>query len=463
MTEHMDTIKTIDPATGEKLDSYPLMSDAERDQVIEDCHEAFLKWRMETPEVRAKIIKDIGQGLRDNKNQLAHLMTKEMGKLLKQSEQEVDLVAGICDWTAANGPDNLKDEERELPNGQGKGIVTYSPIGVIYGIQPWNYPAYQVVRYSIANLMAGNGVLLKHASNVTGTGLLLEKIYREAGLPENLFRTLKVSHDQSDEVVKHKLIRGVTLTGSSDAGSYVGQLAGKHLKKTVLELGSNDAYLVLEDADLDKAVKTCVMGRIYNNGETCIAAKRFIVVDKIYDAFKEKFVEAMKAVKHGDPMSNDVKMGPMAREDLRDDLHEQVEQSVAKGAKILCGGEKPSGKGYYYPATVLGNVEPGQPAYDDELFGPVASLIRAKDADDAMRIANDSRFGLGGGIISENVDKAVQLAQMHFDTGMVFINGFGLAVPNMPFGGVKDSGFGREHGGFGMKEFVNIKAVMIQG
>lgn len=457
------SIQTINPATGQALATYPMMADNERDDVIQSCHDAFLQWRLESPEARAEIIRAIGKGLSDNKDELARLMTAEMGKLLSQSEQEVDLVAGICAWTADQGPEALKDERRELPDGQGTGIITYAPIGVIYGIQPWNYPAYQVVRYSIANLMAGNGVLLKHAENVTGTGLLLEKIYRDAGLPKGLFAVLKISHEQSNDVITNDLIRGVTLTGSPVAGAEIGESAGKALKKTVLELGANDAYLVLEDADLEKAVKLCVQGRIYNNGETCIAAKRFVVVDAIYDAFREKFVEAMKGVKSGDPMADGSDIGPIARKDLREGLHDQVEESVRKGAKILCGGEMPNGEGFYYPATVLEDVEPGQPAYDDELFGPVAALIRAKDADDAMRIANDSRFGLGGGIISENIERATEMAQHYFDTGMVFINGFGLAVPNMPFGGVKNSGYGREHGGFGMKEFVNVKAVMIQG
>jgi len=383
-----------------------------------------------------------------------------MGKLLKQGEQEVDLCAGICEWTAANGPDNLKDEERELPDG-GRGIITYSPIGVIYGIQPWNFPAYQVIRYAIANLMAGNGVLLKHAESVTGSGLLIEKIFNEAGLPKNLFKVIVIDHDQSDAIIEHDLVRGVTLTGSPAAGKIVGEKAAGNLKKTVLELGSNDGYMVLEDADVDKAVKWCVQGRIYNNGETCVAAKRFIVVEKLYDKFKEAFVEKMKSIKAGDPTSEDSDLGPMARKDLRDELHEQVENSVKKGAAVLCGGNIPDGDGYYYPATVLANVKPGQPAYDDELFGPVASLIKAKDDEDAMRIANDSRFGLGGGIFSEDVDKAIELASKHFDTGMVFINSFGLAQPNMPFGGVKNSGYGREHGGFGLKEFVNTKAINI--
>jgi len=453
-------IVTINPATEETLDRYHLMSDAEAGNAVSQCHEAFRSWRLEPAAERAKIIKAIGKALRDNKEELAELMTKEVGKLKSHSVQEIELCAGICDWTAENGPGFLEDEEREVENGT-RGIITYSPIGVIYGIQPWNFPAYQVIRYSIANLMAGNGVLLKHAANCTGSGKMLERIYREAGLPENLFTVLAIDHDQSDRIIENDLVRGVTLTGSPVAGKIIGEKAGAKLKKTVLELGSNDAYVVLEDADLEQAVKMCVMGRVYNNGETCVAAKRFIVVDALYDAFKDAFVEAMKAVKTGDPFEEEFGLGPMAREDLRSDLHEQVEESVKKGAKILCGGEIPDGKGYYYPATVLGDVEPGQPAYDDELFGPVASLIHAKDQDDAMRIANDSRFGLGGAIFSKDVKKATELASKHFDTGMVFINGFGLATPNMPFGGVKDSGYGREHGGFGIREFVNAKAIVV--
>ena len=457
-----DMLITINPSNGEELERYPYMSDGDFNDTIEKCHEAFLEWRHETPEHRAEIIKKIGEGLKSKKTELTRMMTNEMGKVLKQGEAEMDLCIGICDWTAENGSKELRNEERELPNG-GKGIITYSPIGVIYGIQPWNFPAYQVVRYAIANLMAGNGVLLKHAESVTGSGLMLEKIFRDAGLPENLFSVLRITHDQSDKVIDHKLVRGVTLTGSASAGQIIAKKAGEKLKKTVLELGSNDAYIVLDDADLENAVKQCVTGRVFNNGETCVAAKRFIVVDAIYDQFRDAFVKAMKDVKMGDPLNNEGDIGPMAREDLRDDLHEQVEKSVKNGAKVLCGGEKPSDAGWWYPATVLDEVKPGQPAYDDELFGPVAALIRAKDADDAMRIANDSRFGLGGGIFTGDNDRAIEMAEKYFDTGMVFINGFGLAQPNMPFGGVKDSGYGREHGGFGMKEFVNVKAINIMG
>ncbi|WP_179338775.1 NAD-dependent succinate-semialdehyde dehydrogenase [Winogradskyella ludwigii] len=453
-------ITTINPTTGKNLTSYNYMSDEEVKNTIDKSHKAFLDWKTKSFEERGTIIKAIGKELLNYKPELAELMTNEMGKLLKQSQQEVDLCAGICDYSADNASEFLKNEERELQDGS-KGIITYAPIGVIYGIQPWNYPSYQVIRYTITNLMAGNSILLKHAANVTGTAKLLETIFTTAGLPKGLFSVLLIDHDQSDLVITNKQVRGITLTGSPKAGEIIGEKAGKALKKSVLELGSNDAYIVLEDADIELAVKTSVMGRIYNNGETCIAAKRFVVVDAVYDQFKEAFVKAMKDLKMGNPMDSDTKLGPIAREDLRDTLHEQVEKSIENGAKLLCGGKIPDGEGFFYPATVLENVNPGQPAYDDELFGPAAALIRAKDENDAMRIANDSRFGLGGGIFSKDVDHAIELAEKHFDTGMVFINKFGTAYPNMPFGGVKDSGFGREHGGFGMKEFVNAKSIMI--
>ena len=454
-----DTIQTINPSTGQPLNSYKMMTDQEASEAVKATHQAFLTWKTFSLEKRAEFINKIGESLSKHKDQLVKLMTQEMGKLTSQGEQEVDLCVGICEYTAKNGPEVLKDEERTLPDG-GKGLITNAPIGVIYGIQPWNFPTYQVIRYAIANLMAGNGVLLKHAENVTGSALLIDKIIREAGLPENIFTVLRISHEQSDAIIENDLVRGVTLRGSGAAGKVVGEKAGKALKKTVLELGSNDAYLVLDDADVDTAVEWSIKGRIYNNGETCVAAKRFVVTEKVYDEFKEKFVAGMKEIKFGDPADDTVDIGPMARKDLREKLHDQLKESVANGAEILCGGELPEGDGYFYPATVLGNVKPGQPAYDDELFGPVASLIKAKDNEDAKRIANDSRFGLGGGIFSKDEEAAFELAKNHFDTGMVFINSFGVAQPNMPFGGVKASGYGREHGGFGVKEFVNEKAIM---
>ncbi|WP_088635889.1 NAD-dependent succinate-semialdehyde dehydrogenase [Phaeobacter sp. 22II1-1F12B] len=450
-------ITTINPATEEEIETYDLMSDQDVKDAIKACHTAFEDWRHVSLDDRAAKIKAIGQALRDNKEDFAQLMTREVGKLIGDSRDEIDLCAAICDFTAAQGPNELADEERDIPDG--KGVVTYSPVGVIYGLQPWNFPCYQVIRYTVANLMAGNGVLLKHAANCTGSGLFLRDVMEKAGLPKNLFTVLLIDHDQSDDVIANDLVRGVTLTGSDGAGRVVAQQAAKHLKKTVLELGSNDAYLVLDDADLDLAVQTCVAGRLYNNGQTCVNAKRFIVTEANYDAFVERFTEQMKAMEMVDPADAKSGLGPMARIDLRDDLAKQVEESVEKGARVLCGGEVPDRKGAYYPATVLVDVAPGQPAYDDELFGPVASVIRAKDDEDAMRIANDSRYGLGGGIFSKNTERARELASKYFDTGMVCINKYNLAIPNMPFGGVKDSGYGREHGGFGMKEFVNAKSL----
>ncbi|APE29131.1 NAD-dependent succinate-semialdehyde dehydrogenase [Aurantiacibacter gangjinensis] len=454
------SITTVNPATGEDIETYETLSQDDACAKVDACHKAHSEWKLRSLEDRASVIRDLGQGLRDNKEELAQLMTREVGKLIKDSRDEVELCAAICDYTAENGPSELADQQRE-PDNAGRGIVTFSPIGVVYGIQPWNFPAYQVIRYAIASLMVGNGVLLKHASICTGSGLMIERIFRDAGLPEDLFTVLVIDHDTSDAIIAHDKVRGVTLTGSDGAGKHVAEKAGKLLKKTVLELGSNDAYLVLEDADIDTAVEVCAQARLYNNGQTCINGKRFVVTDAVYDEFVEKYVERFKSIKTGDPTAEDTDMGPMSNADLRDDLQEQVDKSVSGGAKIACGGAIPDGAGAFYPATVLTDVAPGQPAYDDELFGPVASVIRAKDDEDAMRIANDSRYGLGGGILCKDEQRAIELASKHFDTGMVFINVYGVADPHMPFGGVKDSGYGREHGGFGIKEFANAKSIFV--
>jgi len=456
----MADITTVNPVTGEDIKEYNYMTNDEVNKIVDASHEAFLEWRKTSHEERAKVIKSIGETLAKYKEELSKLMTEERGKLYNQSLSEVDLCIGICDFTAEKGVTALADDVRDIENMK-KGIVTYQPIGVIYGMQPWNFPAYQVFRYAIANLMAGNSILLKHAANVTGSGLLIEKIFHESDLPNDLFRTILIDHDQSEVLIGNDKVRGVTLTGSDDAGKIVGQQAAKVLKKVVLELGSNDAFIVLEDADLDLAVETCTQARLINNGETCVAAKRFIVVDSLYDEFRDRIVEKFSNTKAGDPMDDSSDIGPLARKDLQEKLHEQVEESVKKGATISVGGKLPEGKGNFYPATILENVKEGQPAYDDELFGPVASLIRAKDQDDAMRIANDSRYGLGGAIFSKDEDKAIRLASEQFDTGMVYINGYGLANPALPFGGVKNSGHGREHGGFGIKEFVNIKGLHV--
>lgn len=457
----MATIQTSNPATGQEIATYSIENEAEVFAKVEAAHTAFLSWRQKSHEERAPYLRKIAAVLRENADEFSELMTCEMGKLLRDGKTEIELCARIFEYTADHGPAELADEERQHSGGKKRGIITFAPIGVIYSVQPWNFPAYQPVRVLAANLMAGNAVILKHASICTGSGLRLRDLCLEAGLPAGLFEVIITGHDLSDKVIAHDLIRAVTMTGSDGAGSHIGSLAAKHLKKTVLELGSNDAYLVLDDADIPLAVKTCVAGRIFNNGETCVSAKRFIVTDAVYEEFVPAFVQAMKAVTMGDPMKEDTQLGPLSGREQFDTIVDQVEESLASGATLLCGGDPADGTGHYYPATVLGDCQPGMPAHDDELFGPVAAIIRAKDDDDAMRIANSSRYGLGGGIFSQDEQKAVRMARDHFDTGMVRINSFGAADPNMPFGGVKNSGYGREHGGFGMKEFVNAKAIFL--
>lgn len=460
--QQTSTIETRNPATKEQLQTYDFMSEQEAFAVIDAAHKAFLDWRFTSHEDRAAILRKFAATLRENSDRAAKLMTQEVGKLLRDGKTEVELCAQICEFTADNGPAALADEERSHSGGDARAILTYAPIGVVYSVQPWNFPFYQALRVFAANAMAGNAVVLKHAEICTGSGLMLRDLANAAGFPEGLFSVIIVDHDTSDAIIANDKIRAVTMTGSDKAGEHIGAKASEALKKTVLELGSNDAYLVLEDADIELAVKTCVQGRLYNNGETCVSAKRFVVVEAVYDKFLDGFVKAMKAISMGDPMDEDTQLGPLSSEGQFNTVKQQTEQSVAAGATLLCGGDPDaSAKGWYYPATVLADVKPGMPAYDDEIFGPVAAVIRAKDDKDAMRITNDSRYGLGGGIFSRDEKKAIRLARDHFDTGMVRINSFGAADPNMPFGGVKNSGYGREHGGFGMKEFVNAKSIFL--
>jgi len=454
-----NTIRTVNPLTEQVLTTYPMMSDNEATDIVQTSHDAYLEWRLKSLEERAGVIAAIAAELRKTKDEFAQLMTDEMGKLLSDGRNEIELCASICDYTAKHGPKMLADEEREVP--QGRGLVVYAPLGVIYGIQPWNFPCYQAIRYSISSLMAGNGVLLKHAESCTGSGLMLRDIYERAGLPKGLFGVLLITHDQSDMIIEHRLVRGVTLTGSDEAGRTIAQKAASVTKKTVMELGSNDAYMVFDDADLDLAIKTCVQGRLFNNGQTCVNAKRFIITAKNYDAFVQGYAAAFNDIIIGDPNKEVTQLGPMVSCSQRDRVHRQVEESVAKGARIVAGGVIPDRTGWFYPATALVDVAPGQPAYDDEIFGPVASIIKATDDEDAMRLANDSRYGLGGGIFSKNVDRAIRMAATYFDTGMVCINTYTIASPDMPFGGVKDSGYGREHGEVGLKEFVNVKSITI--
>jgi len=454
-----NSIQTINPFTEKKLKEYTLMNHQEAKDSVKNAHECFNEWKLIAVADRAKLAKALAKTIEKNRDELVQLMVNEMGKVKSQGEMEVTLCADICKYTAKIAENELANENRDYPGGQA--IISYQPIGVILGIQPWNFPLYQVIRYSITNLIAGNTTVMKHASNVFGMAQKIQDLYEEAGFPKYAYQSLLIDGKTASKLISHDAIQGVTFTGSDKIGKKVAKKAAKRSKKTVLELGSNDAYVVLDDADISLAIETCVKGRVVNNGETCVSAKRFIVTEKNYDKFKKGFKKAMLNLKTGDPKADGTDIGPIAREDLREKLHQQVTESIAAGATVVCGCEIPEGQGFFYPASILENVTPNMPAYDDELFGPVAALIKAKDNDDAMRIANDSRYGLGGGIFSKDEKQATELAIKHFDTGMVNINGFALSQPNLPFGGVKSSGYGREHGGFGLKEFINIKSVMV--
>ncbi|WP_290609837.1 NAD-dependent succinate-semialdehyde dehydrogenase [Arsukibacterium sp. UBA3155] len=454
-----NTTTTINPFTEQPIKSYTLLSKEAAKQAIDKADKCFANWKLTPLAKRAELAEKLAQVIEDRQEHLTKLMTDEMGKVREQGVEEVKLCAEICRYTAKQAKSELADEEREFA--QGRAIVTYQPLGVILGIQPWNFPLYQVIRYSITNVVAGNTTVLKHAANVFGMAEEIEAMYLAAGFPPHCYQSLLVDGSTASELISHPKVKGVTFTGSDEVGKSVAETAAKLAKKTVLELGSNDAYLVLDDADIQLAVETCVKGRIVNNGETCVAAKRFIITEKNYNAFKDAFSDAMTKLKMGDPNDDDTDLGPMARSDLRDKIHKQVTESVKAGATIVCGCKIPDRTGYFYPPSILENVSPGMPAYDDELFGPVAVLIKVKDDSQAITVANDSRYGLGGGIFSKDVEHAIELAKLHFNTGMININGYSLAVPNLPFGGVKDSGYGREHGGFGVREFVNVKSIMV--
>lgn len=454
-----NSIVTINPFTEKKLKEYTLMTHKEAKDAVVNSNQCFDEWKLVPVSERAKLAKALAKVIEENSDELVELMVEEMGKVKSQGEQEVALCANICKYTADIAEKELANENRDYDGG--KAIITYQPIGVILGIQPWNFPLYQVIRYSISNLVAGNTTVMKHASNVFGMAKKIQSLFEQAGFPKYAYQSLLIDGKTASKLISHDGIKGVTFTGSDAIGKQVAENVAKRSKKTVMELGSNDAYIVLDDADIPLAIETCVTGRIVNNGQTCVAAKRFIITEKNYDQFKAGFKKAMMQLKMGDPNAKDTDLGPMARKDLQEKLHEQVTESIAAGATVVCGCEMPDRKGFFYPASILENVTPNMPAYDDELFGPVAALIKAKDNDDAMRIANDSRYGLGGGIFSKDEASATELAVKHFDTGMVNINGFALSQPNLPFGGVKSSGYGREHGGFGLKEFMNIKSVMV--
>ena len=453
-------LQSINPATDELLKLYDEMTVEETSAIIKKTHQNFLMWKETSFNQRSIRMKNAAQSLRANNRKYAELMTLEMGKPIKQSYAEVEKCAWVCEYYADTAEKFLQDELIETD--ASKSFVTFRPIGVVLAVMPWNFPFWQVFRFAAPGLMAGNGCVLKHSSNVMGCALAIEEIFKEAGFPENLFRSIIISSKNMREVIEHPLIAAVTLTGSVPAGKSVAAAAGGILKKTVLELGGSDPYIILEDADLELAAEACVTSRLLNAGQSCIAAKRFIIHENIYDEFEKLFIEKMKSKKMGNPMDENNHIGPQARKDLRDELHQQVLASIIKGAKLLLGGKIPEEKGAYYPPTVLSNVKPGMPAYEEELFGPVAALIKAKDETEAFQIANSTIFGLGAAIFTKDKKRGEQLAKEKLDAGCCFVNEFVKSDPRLPFGGIKESGYGRELSHYGIKEFVNIKTVYVK-
>lgn len=451
--------KSINPANGKEIKIYPDMDLEKVNQIIIKSNDALADWQRTDFSFRKEKMKNAAKILIDKKDKYAEIITLEMGKPIKQSIAEVEKCSWVCDYYAENAEKFLSNEEVETD--ASKSFVAYEPLGIILAIMPWNFPFWQVFRFAAPNLMAGNAGILKHASNVSGCSLAIEEIFNEAGFPSDLFRSIIIPSEKMEPIIKNKFIKAVTLTGSVPAGKSVASIAGSVLKKTVLELGGSDPYLILEDADLDLAVETCVNARLINSGQSCIAAKRFIAVKNIYDKFEKMFVQKMKEKKMGDPF-DEVDLGPQASVKLRNDLHTQVTKSVEMGAKLLLGGTISDDTGAFYPPTVLSNVSTGMPAYNEELFGPAAALIRAEDEDEAIKIANDTSFGLGAAVFTKDIEKGKTIAEKKLYAGSCFVNTFVKSDPRLPFGGINESGYGRELSPFGIKEFVNIKTVYIK-
>lgn len=453
-------LRSINPATGQKIHDFVETTPALTQKALERAYRSFLAWRELAISERARHIANVATVLRSERDALAALATSEMGKPITQARSEVEKCAVACEYYARNGAALLEaNRPLEAPS---QAQVAFEPLGPVLAIMPWNFPFWQVFRAAIPALVAGNTVLLKHASNVCGCALATEEVFRRAGLPVGTFQTLLVSSRQIQHLISNPHIRGVTLTGSTKAGKRVGAAAGAALKPCLLELGGSDAYLILGDADLGQAAEVCAAARLINSGQSCVAAKRFVVEERVRSKFERLFAERVRARRVGDPFDEKTEVGPLARPDLRDELHEQVKTSLRAGARALAGGKALPGAGNFYAPTVLTGVTKGMPAFDQELFGPVAAIVTVPDEEAAIAAANDSRFGLGAAVFTQDRERGEQIARERLEAGMTFVNAAVRSDVTLPFGGVKDSGFGRELGIWGIRSFVNTKTVWVQ-
>jgi succinate-semialdehyde dehydrogenase/glutarate-semialdehyde dehydrogenase len=452
------SVQSVNPATGEVIEVFAETTATQLDRILDTAQAAFRAWRDVPFATRAQHMRKAAVLLRERKTTCARTMALEMGKPITQGEAEAEKCALVCEYYAEHAEAFLAEQPHATD--ASRSYVRCDPLGPVLAVMPWNFPFWQVFRFAAPALMAGNAGVLKHASNVPRCALQIEEVFRDAGFPHGLFATVLVGSAAVGGIIADPRIVAVTLTGSEHAGSQVAERAGRELKKTVLELGGSDPFIVLADADLDRAARVAADARLVNSGQSCIAAKRFIVVEPVAESFIERFAEALRARRMGDPLEAGTQIGPQARVDLRDTLHRQVEESVRRGARRLLGGEVPAGEGAFYPATLLTAVDKGMPAFDEETFGPVAAVIRARDEDDAIRLANDSSFGLGAALWTRDRDRAERLAA-RIESGCVFVNDMVKSDPRLPFGGVKRSGYGRELSEYGIREFVNIKSVSI--
>lgn len=453
-------LRSVNPATGEEIRSYPLHTSEDLSEIFRKSKEAFREWRGRSIESRADLLKNLEALLLKRRDVLALLMTKEMGKPLKAAKAEIEKCAWSCRYYTTEGKSFLKPIP--VKTEFHKSFIAFEPLGCVLGIMPWNFPFWQVFRYAVPTLLAGNVTLLKHASNVTGCSLEIQTLFEEAGFPRGVFQALRLSGAAMEEVIASPFVHAVTLTGSTNAGRAVASTAGKYLKKCVLELGGSDPYVILSDADPDQALSACLTARFQNAGQSCIAAKRFIVEASGKAEFELRLKAEIEKLRMGDPEDDANDLGPLVHEEARTHLHTQIERAVQGGAILVTGGKIPEGRGAFYPPTLLTGVKPGNPASDEELFGPVAVLIEASSDEEAIRLANRSSFGLGAALFTKDLEKAEALAVQEVEAGSVFVNAFVRSDPRLPFGGIKDSGYGRELSSFGIRAFVNIKTIVIE-